>query len=416
LPELGLELELEPPETELAAMPRLTDPAESRALLEQGIRADSPKYAELRIESCTPEVLSYKPGSRCTLRYHLVYPPELAERGWPTSVIAKTYRKDSKGRNAYDGMLALWRSPLAAGDVVTLAEPLAYIPGLKIMVQGPVAGAQSLEDMLKAALDANSQPAMEDLYDYMRKTAVALAAFHQSGVRHGQPVELDARFAEIRDLIARLLIPVPELAGTVEPLLSRLEALATEYPADAAVPTHGTFNPEQVLIDGERIGLIDFDDFCMAEPALDVALFRAAIKDIGMNALDESLARNREIRLARLARLDMIGDIFLAEYEKHAPITRGRVALWEAWSYLRDALHYWIKVKPAEPDNGLLMLENHLRDMGLYESPRAGDAAKPTRKSVPAPTFRYIALAYAVIASSWVDELAELLGFLQSII
>jgi hypothetical protein len=130
LPELGLALEIEPPETELAAMPRLTDPDESRALLELGIRATSPKHADLRIEACTPEVLSYKPGSRCTLRYHLAYPPELADCGWPTSVIAKTYRKDSKGRNAYDGMLALWHSPLAAGDVVTLAEPLAYIPEL----------------------------------------------------------------------------------------------------------------------------------------------------------------------------------------------------------------------------------------------------------------------------------------------
>jgi hypothetical protein len=82
-----------------------------------------------------------------------------------------------------------------------------------------------------------------------------------------------------------------------------------------------------------------------------------------MNALDPSLAHNREIRVARLARLDTIGEVFLAEYERHAPISRRRVALWEAWSYLRDALHYWTKVKPAEPDNAMLMLDNHLRDM-----------------------------------------------------
>jgi hypothetical protein len=416
LPDLGLELELEPPESELAAMPRLTDPIESRALLEEGIRTSSPEHADLRIESCTPEVLSYKPGSRCTLRYHLTYPPELAERGWPTNVIAKTYRKDSKGRNAYEGMLALWRSSLASGDAVTLAEPLAYIPELKIMVQGTIAGAQSLEDLLKSALATNSQQAMEELYGYMRKTALALAAFHQSGVRHGQTVQLSERFAELRDLIARLIIPAPELAGAVEPLLARLEALAAAQPADAAVPTHGTFNPEQVLIDGQQIGIIDFDDFCMAEPALDVALFRAAIKDIGMNALDESMAGNREIRLARLARLDLIGEEFLSEYEKHAPIARQRVALWEAWSYLRDALHFWIKVKPAEPDNGLLMLESHLRDMGEYPAAPSGDAVKQPGKSISAAASRYVALTYAVMASVWADELTEVLGFLHSIV
>jgi hypothetical protein len=414
LPDLGLELEIEPPETELAAMPRLTDPAEARALLEQGIRTTSPDYADLRIATCTPEVLSYKPGSRCTLRYHLTYPPELAGRGWPANVIAKTYRKDSKGRNAYDGMLALWRSPLAGGDIVTLAEPLAYIPELKIMVQGPIAGDQSLEDMLKSALSANSQAAIEHLYSYMRKAAAGLAAFHQSGVRHGQMVALEERFAEIRDLSARLLIPAPELVGAVEPLLARLETLAAEQPADAAVPTHGTFNPEQVLIDGERIGFIDFDDFCMAEPALDVGLFRAAIKDIGMNALDESLARNREIRLARLARLDTICDVFLAEYERHAPISRRRVELWEAWSYLRDALHFWIKVKPAEPDNGLLMLENHLRAMGLFRAASAGGAARKPPKGPAIPRLRYVALASALAMSAWLDDIAEVLEIVLS--
>jgi aminoglycoside phosphotransferase (APT) family kinase protein len=416
LPALGLELEPEPPETELAAMPQLTDPAESRTLLEQGLRAGSPERADLQIEACVPEVLSYKPGSRCTLRYHLTYPAELAESGWPSSVIAKTYRKDSKGRNAYDGMQALWDSPLAGGAIVALAEPLAYIPELKVMVQAPIAGDQSLEDMLKSALSANSQTAMEQLYGYMRKTAAGLAAFHQSGVRHGDSVTLEQRFAEIHALLARLLIPVPELAGAVEPLLEHLEQLAAAEPADAEVPTHGTFNPEQVLIDGERIGLIDFDDFCMAEPALDVALFRAAIKDIGMNALDESMARQREIRLARLARLDTIAEVFLAEYERHAPISRGRVALWEAWSYLRDALHFWTKVKPAEPDNGLMMLESQLRDMGLYHKPEPAVANQKPRARLPLPSFRYLSLASALVATAWLDDLAELIDKLLTIL
>jgi hypothetical protein len=416
LPELGLELELEPPETELAAMPRLIDPEQARALLEQGIRACSPDHGEIAIAECRPEILSYKPGSRCTLRYHLAYPPELADRGWPTNVIAKTYRKDSKGRNAYDGMLALWRSQLANSGVVTIAEPLAYIPELKLMVQGPIAGDQSLEDLLKAALGADSQAAVEELNAYMRKAAAGLAAFHQSGVTNSETVALDERFAEIRDLIARLLVPVPGLAGAVEPLLAHLELLAGAHPSDAAVPTHGTFSPEQVLIDGDQIGFIDFDDFCMAEPALDVGLFRAAIKDIGMNALDESQARNRAIRVARLARLDAIGEVFLAEYEKHAPISRQRVALWEAWSYLRDALHYWTKVKPAEPDNGLLMLESHLREMGLYDAAPAADAIKQPRKRASSPNYRYLALTFAVLASAWVDDLAEIMEIVRTIV
>jgi aminoglycoside phosphotransferase (APT) family kinase protein len=127
------------------------------------------------------------------------------------------------------------------------------------------------------------------------------------------------------------------------------------------VPTHGTFNPEQVLIDGDRIGFIDFDDYCMAEPPLDVGLFRSAIKDTGMNAPFSSPTPSKAERLVRLALLDEIGDVFLSEYETHAVISRDRVALWEAVDYLRNCLHYWIKVKPAEPDHALLILDQHLQ-------------------------------------------------------
>src|SRR4030095_8360838 len=115
-------------------------------------------------------------------------------------------------------------------------------------------------------------------------------------------------------LIHRLTILLPVFEGSVLALLDQLESLATLYPEQQAVPTHGTFNPEQVLIDEERIGFIDFDDYCMAEPALDVGLFLSAIKDTGMNAPFPSPTPTRAERLVRLHLLDEIGDVFLGEY------------------------------------------------------------------------------------------------------
>lgn len=413
LPGLGLLLESEPAESELAAMPLLTDPEASRQMLEQGIAGSAPGYAELRLAACRPEVLSYKPGSRCTLRYHLGYPPELAERGWPTTVIAKTYRKDSKGRNAYEGMAALWATPLAASPTLALAEPLAYIPGVKVMVQGPVAGDQSLEELLKAALADDTPANAATLDTYMRKAAAGLAELHCSGVQHGETVGLGERYAELHKLVALLLAVAPELRGAAEPALARLEALAAATPADAPVPTHGTFNPEQVLIDGERVGIIDFDDMCMAEPAFDVGLFRAAIKDIGMNALDGEQARDLAVRQARLARLDAIGEVFLAHYESLAPISRTRVALWEAWSYLRDTLHFWIKAKPAEPDNGLLMLLGQLGQIGLLAQSPAQPRARQPRRQPATLSNRMVAFASALMAAGFLDEAADIIGDLM---
>ncbi len=94
--------------------------------------------------------------------YALGYAPEHAGRGWPSIVVAKTY-SGHKGQNAYDGMRALWDSPLSQGDIVTIAEPLAYLPELKVLVQGPIFEEQTLEDLLKSAVRANTPEAMAEL-------------------------------------------------------------------------------------------------------------------------------------------------------------------------------------------------------------------------------------------------------------
>ncbi len=363
LPEFNLALETEPPEKELPGLAQLTDADQSRVLIERVLRENGRLAPDHTITACMPRILSYKPGSRCTIRYELEYaassnpsirPPEL--------VIGKVYRKGSKAQNAYEGMLTLWHSPLADGTVVTIAEPIACLPDLKLMLQATIPGELSLEDLLKTVIGRPNEEDLEKLYHYMKKTAFGLAAFHRSGASYGEHVELGERFADLHELIHRLTVLLPEFEGAILPLLQRLEDLAVLYPAEPTVPTHGTFNPEQVLIDGERIGFIDFDDYCMAEPALDVGLFRSAIKDTGMNAPFSSSTPSRAERLARLTLLDEIGDIFLSEYETHAAVSRHRVALWEAADYLRNCLHYWIKVKPAEPNTALLVLEQHLQN------------------------------------------------------
>jgi hypothetical protein len=362
VPELGMQFEIEPPDAVLAAMPALSDSQQSRELLERSIRAAAPSYHDLRIERCTPHVLSYKPGTRGTIRYDLEYPSDLAGRGWPEIVIGKTYR-GNKGQIAYEGMRALWQSPLAAGDVVTIAEPLAYIPDLKVLFQRSIAEERILEDVLKSALSNGSPEALDELHYFVRKAAGGLAAFHSSKAHYGEVVTWADRVPDVRKIVDRLVVPIPELASAVMPLLDRLEALDAAQPAEAPVPTHGTFKPEQVLIHGRQIGFIDFDEFCMAEPALDIAVFLAAIKDVGLTS-DDTL-QSAPLRQERLALLEAIGEAFLEEYARRAPLSRQRVALWEALEYINDVLDCWIKVKPAEVTTTMLILKHHLRRMEL---------------------------------------------------
>src|SRR5919199_3973018 len=374
LPELRLHVQVEPEETELTMLPALTNPEDARAFLEQSIRGGPGAYSEIRIAAATPRVMRYKPNDRCTILYHLAYPADLsAERHWPDRVVAKVY-KDDKGQNAYAAMRALWHSPLATSEKVSLAEPLAYLPALKVLVQGPVREEQTLSNLLREALRSGTPEAIATLREYLRKTAVGLAALHHSGVRWGTARAWADKLAKVREELEQLARVVPHLADAADilaaPLLRRLEVLARAHPADAPVPVHGSFRPAQVLLSEGRIGFIDFDAFCQAEPAMDLALFRSSLKDEGMRVLYgegnsmEGTVLDPATCEARLAQLDELGEVFLAHYEPHGPVSRQRVALWEACELFTLVVRSWARVQPVRLTHMLMLLERHGRATG----------------------------------------------------
>lgn len=363
LPEVRLHCAVEPPEQELEILPQLTDPAMSRALLEQAIAAGASTYRGLRIAACRPEVLNYKPGSRCTLLYHLEYLAADADRGWPPTAIAKTYR-GRKGEQAFVGMAALWNTPLSSSAAVRIAEPLAYVHEWKLLVQTSLAEEQTLEQLVRAALAQRAPETRARLERFVRAAATGLAELHLSGARTEGAVTWDERSATIPEALERIAVVAPDLAAAAQPLFDDLLAQAATHAPDPLVPSHGSFDSDQVLIAGETISFIDFDSFCMAEPSMDVGHFRAAIMDSGMKVIDAQTLHDPAACQAYLDDLNALGELFLAQYEALAPISRQRLAVWEGWDYLRDALHLWTKPKIEGAQGVVRILDYHLATHG----------------------------------------------------
>jgi len=369
IPALNLELRPKQPEGVLSSLELLTDPEQSRRYLMSCIRAGSPTYRDLQIEACRPKVVRYKPGSRCTIVYDLDYPSS-ADHRWPNPVIAKTYRKE-KGQNAYRSMQALWNSPLASSGVLKIAEPLAYDAETRVMIQGPIRQEKTLKDLTVMSIKAGTKEAWGELAGAMRKTARALAELHNSGVK------LDAGYGwqddelQTRGAIGELSAAIPQLALAGLPLIERLSSLEAGSCIDPLVPSHGTFRPAQVLIYREEIGFIDFDSCCNAEPAKDLGLFLCAFLRAGMATVDfddievgpEPSGAARSGRFQQL--LAMSGE-FLDEYERcHMPVSRQRVALFEALELFILILHAWTKVKVRELNDIMYVLEHFLPAHGI---------------------------------------------------
>jgi thiamine kinase-like enzyme len=373
IPDLNLKLKTQEAEAVLTSMAYLTDPEESRRFLQRNIQAGSPQYHDIEIQASNPKVVRYKPGSRCTVLYRLEYSPAMStDRPWPEMVIAKTYRNE-KGKTAFDGMVALWNSPLATSGTVQIAEPLAYNEQERVMIQGPVREEVTLKKFMAAAFQAATPERIEELSRAMRKTAAGLAELHGSNVTLGKTWDWEDELSEIDERIERLSASHPGLTEAAQPLLNRIRQLAEACPPDPMVPSHGSFRPAQVLMYKDQIGFIDFDTFCQSEPANDLALFLTAVMSIAMTSADTDVSRDSGSSMDEQTRRDRfemamsLSEQFLDEYEKHRPVSRQRVALWEAVDIYMLVLHGWIKVKVGELSDIFYLFEQFLQAKKLLE-------------------------------------------------
>jgi hypothetical protein len=357
LSDLRLRLHTTVSDHSLPALPLLTDPTTAQALLQESIGREA--HPGIRIAECVPEVVRYKPGSRCTLKYQLRY--DTSDHSWPETVVVKTHQGD-KGANAFGAMRALWATGLALGDVVTISRPLAYLPESRVLVQAAIPGDASLKDTIRTALSIDNGPALDELRAQLHRTAEGLAALHRCGVRYGRTHTWDDELAEVRDVVARLSTTVPALTDAANPLLTRLQALAETVSPGHPAPAHHDFRPAQVLLHDRGVGFIDFDGFCMAEPALDIGRFRAKLRDIGVFAKDPAAKALTGSALAeRLTILDELCEVFLDRYQELAPVSRPRVLLWETLDLLTSVLHAWTKVRSARVAPRLALLEHHVQ-------------------------------------------------------
>jgi hypothetical protein len=358
LPDLRLDLRTRSPDAELPVLAVLTDPARSRSLLEGALRGGGGGLEDVELAGCVPTVMRHKDGRRCTIRYQLPYDPARRRPGWPDGVVAKAYQGD-EGRTAYEGMSALWMSPLRTSTVVRIAEPLALLPELKVMIQGLVPGQRSLKDQLAPAFAAGLAAGVESLAGLVYEVGHGLAELHASGATAGPTVTWESELGAVCRGFDELGVAAPAVSGAMEPLLSGLAALAADVPAGPLVATHRSFRPAQVLVDGDDIAFIDFDAFCQAEAGLDVALFRNTLCDLCLRALEEAGDDGRARRVS-LQALDELCATFLAGYEEVGELSIARLALWDALTGARDILDCWRKIKFEHLERRMGLLRRQL--------------------------------------------------------
>src|SRR5437867_5244598 len=191
----------------------------------------------------------YKPGSQCLLRFDLeagsvpriLYGKVLVIDGYRLTRTLSALR-------AIDG----GRTP------PRVLQPLGYVSDLHMLLLPPVAGSEF------HSLAFDTTVASEARLQWMRKAGAVLAGLHAAPVPAGPARRItdDAAYlARFSTLVAKT---APSLALSFDAAIRRLDS-ATHEEAPA-VPSHGSFRSDQLLIEGDEPLTIDLYELCWANP------------------------------------------------------------------------------------------------------------------------------------------------------
>jgi hypothetical protein len=274
-----------PADPELVDLDTVMAPAGHRPLadaLESAVRRVDGVPADCPLLDVRAEPVRYKPGNRCVIRYRLTFGDPAAAAGSDgatrtCTLVAKLYQ-DLGEAQAADDLLARLRS--AAARTWT-ARPLGVVPGLPLALTEDL-GSSHDPVPARSGLDV-VHPASRNALAVVGQAARALAELHTCGLDTGglssrTGADEAGKAAKRAGLLERY---VPELAPEVRQVTGALCATLAALPAETLRPGHGSYKASQLLVRNGSVFLVDFDQFCLADPALDVGYFLAYLRPAG---------------------------------------------------------------------------------------------------------------------------------------
>ena len=279
-----------------------------------------------RAEVWNIELIRYRAQLGAVLRYAVQARDAATGRKEERRFFLKVYRKEEGGERTFQVLQALWEKADSAGEGFTVVKPIAYMSDLHALIMEEAPGA-SLEEVILHGRDTVAA---------VRKVARALAVFNQDEVvttrRHFRGDEI----SDVKRAGALLQWACPQLSPEVGAIVG---AITVGLEETRAGPTHRDLKPDHILLDGDRLALLDLDSFAEADPVLDVASLLARLAGMPSRF---SLPPDR-VRMATRA--------FAEEYFANVPRAwRRRLPLHYAGAALKVAVGFFLRQEPGWPE------------------------------------------------------------------
>ncbi|WP_339383366.1 phosphotransferase [Oculatella sp. LEGE 06141] len=218
-------------------------------------------------------VIRHKPGRRCLIEYDLEMNPSGSSQ-----LITLIGKVRAKGTDVFSYRLqhALWNAGFTADseDGISVPEPVAAIPAFHMWLQHKVPGT--------IATQLLPQPNGVTL---AQRIAEAADKLHRAGIPSHRRHTIVDELQILHDRLPLILQQHPTWQQRLEDILDACDRLGSAMPQPNLQGIHRDFYPDQIIVDGDRLYLLDLDLYCEGDPSLDIGNFIGHITEQSLRTL-----------------------------------------------------------------------------------------------------------------------------------
>lgn len=281
-------------------------PDRARSFLSNAFRVEP---SQLQLHEA--RLVRRKPGRRAMVEYTVTINDG---RGPSELTVLGKIRVKGMDRAAFETCVALRSAGFDERSAVAVPEPVWLVPELSMWLQRKVDGIPASKLLLGPGAEAVAI-----------RIAEAAWALHRSALSSVRSHSVDDEVAVLEDRLEALASESAAWHRRVEHLLELSRVSCSNLNARPIATIHRDFYPEHVLVEGERLWIIDLDQWCFGDPALDIGNFVAHLEELALRKTGNPLRASPAVEALVGRYIELAGDSHRVAIDVYTALSLARL-------------------------------------------------------------------------------------------